>query len=298
MRGGPPTLLGFPAVKVGTMHSITVDDREKTPNFGKPLYNPTSVLAVPEASVIGVRLYSKENGAERAIGETYSSSLPKGLDNKSGVPPEKFVDAWKDKIAHVVRVVALVALLPREAGLTQKKPVVFEVGVGGGDDVAGQLNYAIGLVGKPVKFADIFKAGSYVDVIGVTKGKGYEGPVTRFGVKRKQHKSRKSVRAVGVIGPWHPAAVTYTTARAGQMGFHQRTETGKRIIAIGNPKDVPINRPGGFMHFGDVTSDYALLRGTVPGSTRRIVVVRHPVRMVQGKTTPQQILELSTRAGR
>ncbi len=68
-----------------------------------------------------------------------------------------------------------------------------------------------------------------MDVIGITKGKGFEGPVTRFGIKRKQHKSRKSVRAVGVIGPWHPAAVMYTVARAGQHGFHQRTETGKRI---------------------------------------------------------------------
>src|SRR5690348_12289616 len=98
-------LLGFPAVKVGTMHSVTVDDREKTPNFGKPLFNPTSILAVPEASVIGARLYSKENGAERAVGETYTGSLPKGLDKKSGVPPEKFVDAWKDKMTKVVRVV-------------------------------------------------------------------------------------------------------------------------------------------------------------------------------------------------
>jgi large subunit ribosomal protein L3 len=290
-------LLGFPAVKVGTMHSITIDDREKTPNFGKPLFNPTSVLAVPETAVVGVRLYGRENGADKAAGEVYAKTLPKGVEKKSTVEPDKFGEAWKDKLDKVVRIVALVSIIPREAGLSQRKPILFEVGVGGGDRAA-QLDYVLKLLGKAVKFADVFKAGSYVDVIGITKGKGFEGPVTRFGIKRKQHKSRKSVRAVGVIGPWHPAAVTYTTARAGQHGFHQRTETGKRIIAISNPKDMPLTQPGGFIHFGEVKTDYALLRGTVPGSNKRVVVVRHPVRAVSGKTTPLQLLELSTAVGR
>jgi len=292
-----PILLGLPAVKVGTMHTITLDDREKTPNFGKPLFNPTSVLAVPETPVVGVRLYARENGADKAVGEVYSRNLPKGLELKSSVEPEKFVEAWKSKLGSIVRVAALVAIVPREAGLSQKTPVVFEVGVGGGK-AENQLDYVVGLFGKGVKFSDVFKAGSYVDVIGITKGHGFEGPVTRMGIKRKQHKSRKSVRAVGVIGPWHPAAVMYTVARAGQHGFHQRTETGKRIISISNPKDAPITQKGGFMHFGEVKTDYALLRGTVPGTPRRVVVVRHPARNVRGKTTPVQLIELSTRTGR
>ena len=292
-----PILLGFPAVKVGTMHSITLDDRERTPNFGKPLFNPTSVLAVPETAVVGLRLYSRENGAERAVGEVYSKTLPRGLGLKSSVEPEKFSQAWKEKADGLVRVSALVSITPREAGLSQKSPVVFEVGVGGGK-IKEQIDYVTGLLGKGVKFSEIFKAGSYVDVIGITKGQGFEGPVTRMGIKRKQHKSRKSVRAVGVIGPWHPAAVMYTVARAGQHGFHQRTETGKRIITISNPKETPIAKKGGFMHFGEVKTDYALVRGSVPGTPRRLVVVRHPVRAVRGKTTPVQLLELSTRTGR
>jgi len=291
-----PTLLGFPAVKVATMHSITVDDREKTPNFGKPLFNPTSVLAVPEASVIGLRLYSRENGADKAVGEVYAKNLRKGIKKKSSLEPEKFFESWKDKLANVTRVAALVSIVPSDSGLSQKEPLICEVGVGGGD-LAAQFEYMTKLVGKGVKFSDIFKAGAYVDVIGITKGKGFEGPITRFGVKRKQHKSRKSVRAVGVIGPWHPAAVMYTIARAGQRGFHQRTETGKRILSISNPKDVPITPAGGFMHFGDVKTDYALLRGTVPGSNRRVVLVRHPARPQVRKTTPVQLLELSTKVG-
>src|SRR2546425_3866905 len=74
LSSGGPVLLGFPSFKAGTIHAITTDDREKTPNFGKPLFNPATVLAVPEAEVVGVRLYARENGGERPIAEGRSNS--------------------------------------------------------------------------------------------------------------------------------------------------------------------------------------------------------------------------------
>ena len=61
----------------------------------------------------------------------------------------------------------------------------------------------------------------------------------------------------------------------------------------------PITPNGGFEHFGEVSTDYALLQGYGPGkqpdgsSSSGI-----PVRAVKGKTTPVQVLELSTRVGR
>jgi large subunit ribosomal protein L3 len=134
----------------------------------------------------------------------------------------------------------------------------------------------------------------YVDVLGITKGKGVEGPITRFGVKRKQHKSRKTVRAVGVIGPWHPAAVMYTIARAGQMGFHQRTETGKRILVVGDAAANPVTPPGGFGHFGNVAGEYAIVRGSVPGPASRFVMVRMKVRGFTRSQAPPQVIEVST----
>jgi len=210
IQADKPTMLGFPAFKAGTVHAITTDDRAKTPNFGKPLFNVSSVLSVPEMQVNGLRLYARELGNDSAI-----------ADIKSDVQ----ASLAKAPMERVSRVAALTSVVPKDVGLSQKKPVVLEVGVGGAG-VKEQAEYVAGLVGKKVKFAEVFKPGMYVDVLGITKGKGFEGPVTRFGIKRKQHKSRKSVRAVGVIGPWHPAAVMYTVARAGQMGFHQRTETG------------------------------------------------------------------------
>ena len=273
-----PTLLGFPGYKAGTAHVITVDDRAKTPNFGKPLFNLSSVLTLPDAQVVGVRLYGHENGQDMAIADVKDAG-------KTAVD--------KLPLNRTTRVAALVSSVPRDSGLSQKKPVVLEVGVSGGDSKA-QVEFALALLGKKVKFTDVFKAGMYVDVLGITKGKGFEGPITRFGVKRKQHKSRKSVRAVAVIGPWHPAAVMYTIARAGQMGFHQRTETGKRILVVGNASASPVTPPGGFGHFGDVRGDYAVVRGSVPGPASRFVMVRMRVRGVSKNQAPPQVIEVST----
>lgn len=272
-----PTLLGFPGYKAGTIHVITVDDRAKTPNFGKPLFNLSSVLTVPEAQVVGLRLYGHENGHDLVIAD---------------VKPKTEVSADKLPLDRTTRVAAVISSVPHDAGLSQKKPIVLEVGVSGGD-AKSQVEYVAGLMGKKVKFADTFKAGMYVDVLGITKGKGFEGPVTRFGIKRKQHKSRKSVRAIGVIGPWHPAAVMYTVARAGQMGFHQRTETGKRILVVGNSSANPITPQGGFEHFGNVGGDYAVVRGSVAGPARRFVMVRLRARGFTRNQAPPQVVEVS-----
>jgi large subunit ribosomal protein L3 len=276
-----PTILGFPAFKAGTIHVITVDDRAKTPNFGKPLFNMSSVLSLPEAEVVGMRIYSHEDGRDLPIADV----------KEAGQTSEKL------PLERAKRVAAMVSTVPHDLGLSQKKPIVMEVGVAGAD-VKSQADYVLGLIGKKVKFADVFKPGMYVDVLGITKGKGFEGPVTRFGVKRKQHKSRKSVRAVGVIGPWHPAAVMYTIARAGQMGFHQRTETGKRILLTSNATEKPITPAGGFLHFGEVRGDYAVVRGSVPGPARRFVMVRYRMRGATKSQAPPQVLELSPMLGR
>ncbi|HKT22131.1 MAG TPA: 50S ribosomal protein L3 [Nitrososphaerales archaeon] len=272
-----PVLLGFPGYKAGTVHVITLDDRAKTPNFGKPLFNLSSVITIPDAQVTGMRLYGHENGSDMAIFDV----------RQAGQTTEKL------PLDRTTRVSALVSSVPRDAGLSQKKPVVMEVGVSGGD-MKAQAEFVLGLIGKKAKFTDTFKPGMYVDVLGITKGKGFEGPITRFGVKRKQHKSRKSVRAVAVIGPWHPAAVMYTVARAGQMGFHQRTETGKKILLVGNASANPITPSGGFEHFGSVGGDYAVVRGAVPGPARRLVVVRMKARGFARSQNPPNVIDVST----
>jgi large subunit ribosomal protein L3 len=90
----------------------------------------------------------------------------------------------------------------------------------------------------------------------------------------------------------------YTIPRAGQMGFHQRTETGKRILLAANAAEKPITPAGGFLHFGEVRGDYAVVRGSVPGPARRFVMVRFRARGVAKSQAPPQVVELSPMIGR
>jgi large subunit ribosomal protein L3e len=72
-----------------------------------------------------------------------------------------------------------------------------------------------------------------IDVVGVTKGKGFNGVQRRWGVKKLPRKTHRGLRKVGCIGAWHPARVRFTCPRAGQLGYHHRTEVNKKIYRIG-----------------------------------------------------------------
>src|SRR5206468_3773813 len=107
--------------------------------------------------------------------------------------------------------------------------------------------------------------------------KDLQGPVKRWGIKKLKHKSRKTVRGVGSIGPWHPHYVMYSVPRAGQMGFAQRTEHNKQILRMGN-NGADVTPKGGFLRYGPVKTEYTVLRGTIPGPARRLVALRYPAR--------------------
>jgi len=86
----------------------------------------------------------------------------------------------------------------------------------------------------------------------------------------------------------------YTVPRAGQMGFHQRTEYNKRIMIISNTenKDYNINPKGGYKHFGFVKGDYVVLKGSVPGTYRRLIKLRSQIRNAPSKVVKPNILEV------
>ena len=63
-----------------------------------------------------------------------------------------------------------------------------------------------------------------IDVLGASKGHGTEGVITRWGVTRLPRKTHRGLRKVACIGAWHPARVSFSFARAGQHGYHHRTE--------------------------------------------------------------------------
>ena len=293
LAGEKNTLLGFAGFKVGGIHVLTIDDREKTPNFGKQLLNAATVIATPPVKIIGIRAYKTDIYGDHAIFDVYAKDLPKELSRRIDVKQaEDAMTKAEGKIAKASSVMAIASITPSSVGISQKRPFVFELGVSG-KDAKAQFEYAKSILGKEIKASDIFQLGQNVDVFGITRGKGVEGPITRFGVKRKQHKSRKSVRAVGTLGPISPAVVMYTVARQGQRGFHQRTEYNKRILVMSSvEKDGAINPKGGFKHFGLVKGEYIIVRGSIPGVPQRLIKMRHPIRNIPKKVLEPKVLEV------
>merc|ERR1719451_214759 len=109
---------------------------------------------------------------------------------------------------------------------------MMEVQVNGGS-VEEKVSFATGLFEQEVKIADSFNQDEMVDIVGVTKGHGYEGVVTRWGCTRLPRKTHRGLRKVACIGAWHPAKVQYSVPRAGQNGYHHRTEMNKKVYKLG-----------------------------------------------------------------
>ncbi len=288
-------LIGFAGFKVGQIQVMTIDDKEKTPNYGKPLMNHSTVISLPPLKIVGIRGYSEDAYGKHAIFDVYSKDSIKDLSTKYKTKySEDGLNKAADKLENTKHLNAIVAVFPHRVGISQKTPFIFEVPVSG-KDIGSKFDYLKSKLGQELRASDVFKTGQNIDVHGITRGKGVEGPVTRFGVKRKQHKSRKSVRAVGTLGPISPAVVMYTVARQGQRGFHQRTEYNKRILLMSNSEknDITnINPKGGFKHFGLVEGDYMIVRGTIPGVPKRLIKLRQPIRSKPTKNAEPKILEV------
>ena len=289
-----PQLLAHAGFKAGCVQLVSLDDREHVPNYGKQMVVLGTVIVTPPLVVIGIRGYTKNANGRHAKFDVFTKDTPKNIEKLIKIKPEDedLVEAEK-LLGKVKEIYAIVAITPRLVGLEQKTPYIFEVGVKGGD-IQKQFSFVKELLGREVKIDQVFEAGVAVDTAAITKGKGWEGPITRWGVKRKQHKSRKSVREVGSLGPISPQYVMYTVPRAGQRGLHQRIEYNKKIMVMDNTENIKydINPKGGFKHFGNVSGDFVILRGSVPGTYKRLIKLRSQIRNVPSKITKPNILEV------
>ncbi|KAI7692678.1 hypothetical protein SSS_06703 [Sarcoptes scabiei] len=168
----------------------------------------------------------------------------------------------------------------------QKKAHIMEIQVNGGT-VPQKVDWAREHFEKPVPIDNVFAQDEMIDVIGVTKGKGYKGVTSRWHTKKLPRKTHKGLRKVACIGAWHPSRVQFSVARAGQKGYHHRTEINKKIYKIGKGgKDVKNNAstdyditeknitPGGFPHYGTVNCDYLMLKGCCTGPKKRVLTLR------------------------
>jgi large subunit ribosomal protein L3 len=280
IKSDSPKLLGFSAYKAGMTYIFTIEDRKRSPHFGKEVMRAATILETPPILVCGIRTYQKTPYGLKNVTEAWMKEPPASL-NRLLVLPEAFdTDAMLEKIQQnleqtdVVRVIT--ATHPNQTALSKKKPESMEIQIGGGT-IPQQFEYAKQLLGRTVAPEEVFKDGQFIDIAGVTVGKGYQGPVKRWGVTRLQHKGRKTKRGIATLGPWNPHHIMYSVARAGQMGYHQRIEFNKRILKIGKDgKEVTVK--GGFIRYGEIKGPYILISGSIPGTEKRTIRLRVPAR--------------------
>merc|ERR1712057_52623 len=146
-----------------------------------------------------------------------------------GTGVEKDIERLK-KYCTILRVLCHTQI--SKVGLRQKKAHICEIQVNGGN-MTEKIEFAHKLFEKPVAISSVFEQDEMIDTISISKGKGYEGVVTRWGVTKLPRKTHKGLRKVACIGSWHPSRVKFTVARAGQNGYHHRTELNKKVYRIG-----------------------------------------------------------------
>jgi len=111
--------------------------------------------------------------------------------------------------------------------------------------------------------------------------------------KETSKKDSQCLRKVACIGAWHPSRVAFSVARSGQKGYHHRTEINKKLYRVGagyhqvdgkmvinngatevDVTDKSINPVGGFVHYGQVKSDFVMIKGGVMGPKKRAITLR------------------------
>jgi large subunit ribosomal protein L3 len=152
-----------------------------------------------------------------------------------------------------------------------------EMGLTGGD-IEAKLEWALERLGGEIGIEDVYDVGQEVDVVGVTKGKGWQGSIKRFGLKLLSHKNSKRRRQGGNMGDFGTGYVRKTIRQAGQVGYHKRTELNKKILRISNPEESEITPAGGFLNYGEVTNPYMIIQGSLPGPAKRLIRFRDPTR--------------------
>ncbi len=270
LSGNLPVFAGY---KSGMTQIIATDAGKNSPTKGEDISIPVTIIECPPLKIIGIRSYKPVVygiGAEKTIYLNNDASRKIGKQ-KTGKPED-----IGDKKLRII-----VSTQPP----FKKTPEVFEIPFSGSKEEL--LDYI--KEHKEIKITEVFKEGDYFDSRAVTKGKGYQGPVKRFGVSLRSHKSEKTKRGPGSLGGWIAQQHTmYRIAHAGQMGYHQRTQYNNQILKISeDPKEIEeINPKGGFVNYGLIKNPYLLVRGSVQGPKKRLIIMTKPVRQKRNDPIP------------
>jgi len=273
--------LGFIGYKAGMTHVIAKDLYKFSPSHNQDVQIPVTVIDCPPLMVFGIRAYIKGYNGTEVFTDVLAEKLDKDLARAMSVPKEvknaEDIKKIDEKIKELESIVLLVHTEPRKSGIRKKTPEITEIGIGG--DVAVQWAYAKGVLGKEITAKDVFKENDILDAVAVTKGKGYQGPVKRWGIRIQKRKHRRGghSRHVGAIGLRGLHNLAWMVPMAGRMGYHNRIDFNKTLLKIGD-KGEEINPKGGFVGYGLVKGTYLFIKGSLPGPRKRAIGLRKGMR--------------------
>jgi large subunit ribosomal protein L3 len=262
-------LKGFIGYKAGMTSVHVKDNTEHSMTKGKEIAVPVTILECPPMKIFSVRFY-KEG---KVIKDILAENLDKELKRKIKIPKKNSVKVDSVKPEEYDNINVIVYSQVKKTGI-KKTPDLIEVGLTGSKEE--KINFVKEHLGKEISVTDIFEKNQIIDVRGLTKGKGFQGPVKRFGIVLRHHKSEKGRRKVGSIGPWHPARVTFRVPMAGQLGMFTRITYNNKIIELGKPEEKPGLK--GIKNYGNIKTDYVLVRGSVQGPSKRQLLLTFPLR--------------------
>jgi large subunit ribosomal protein L3 len=280
-----PGILGFAAYKAGITHALIIDSNKKSRTAGKEVSIPVTVLECPPLFVAGFRGYQTTPYGFKVSGEVWADKLPKHIDRAIRIRQKgTSADQLKkfEKVSNTLTFIRLITSTQPDkvSGLPKKEPDIMEQAIGG--SVTDQLIKAKDVLGKELSIADVFKGGETIDAFAVSKGKGFQGVIKRFGAKLQKRKT-ETTRKIGTLGARTPSKVSWRTPMAGQMGYQQRFSLNHMIVKFSEP----ITPKGGWPNYGVCNNNCVLIRGSLPGPINRLIRLRKSIRKDYDFSAPE-----------
>ncbi|MCF7910590.1 50S ribosomal protein L3 [Candidatus Pacearchaeota archaeon] len=281
-------LKGFLCYKAGMASAKVTDNTADSMTKGRQITLPVTILECPKMKIFSVRFYKNKQVATEILGKNLDKELKKSVKI-----PKKQKDLDLIKIGDYDGISVIVYSQIKKTGI-KKKPDLTEIGLSDNLSLEEKFNFIKENIDKELSITDFFSQGDLVDFRGLTKGKGFSGPVKRFGITLKNHKSEKGVRRPGSIGPWHPARVTFRAPQAGQLGFFTRAIYNNKIIDIGSASKDEKEGDNKILktikNYGNIKTDYLIVKGSVQGPAKRVLLATAPLR--ETKKTKKRDYEL------
>lgn len=260
------SLKGFIGYKAGMVSALVKDNTPNSMTKDKQITIPVTIIECPPMRIFSVRFY--KNG--RVVKDILSEQIDKELKRKIKFPKKN--SAKIEDIKEYDDISLIVYSQVKKTGL-KKKPDLTEINIKG--NLEEKMSFIKENLNKEISVTDVFDKMQLVDIRGLTKGYGFQGPVKRFGIKFKRAKSEKGRRRPGSLGPWHPARVIFRVPMAGQLGMFTRVHYNQKIIDIGKGSEKKIEN---IKNYGNIRTDYIIVRGSVQGPSKRQILITAPLR--------------------